>query len=117
MAFYTDIIIDQGSAYNATVPVLTLNNLPLDLTQYSGRGQIRRNFKSTIAVDFNVEVYGDPEDGLVRISLTPAQTAAMKAGRYVFDIEVYTENDVDVIRVIEGQVTITPRATQPSSAP
>jgi hypothetical protein len=115
MAFYTDIIIDQGSAYNVTVPVLTLNNLPLDLTEYNGRGQIRRNYNATLAVDFLVQVYGDPTDGLVRISLTPAQTAAMKAGRYVFDIEVYTENDNDVIRVIEGQVTITPRATQPSS--
>ena len=59
---------------------------------------------------------GDSVNGLVRISLTPAQTAAMKAGRYVFDIEVYTEDDVDVIRVIEGQVTITPRATHPTSA-
>jgi hypothetical protein len=116
MAFYTDIIIDQGSAYNATLPVLTLNNLPLDLTTYSGRGQIRRNYKATLAVNFLVQIYGDPEDGLVRISLTPAQTSCMKAGRYVFDIEVYTENDNDVIRVIEGQVTITPRATSPSSS-
>lgn len=114
MAFYTDIIIDQGSAYNATLPVLTLNNLPLDLTLYSGRGQIRRNYKSSIAVDFLVEIYGDPKDGLIRISLSPAQTANMKDGRYVFDIEVYTEDDLDVIRVIEGQVTVTPRATQPS---
>lgn len=113
MAFYTDIIIDQGSAYNATLPVLTLNNLPLDLTGYMGRGQIRRNYNATLAVNFLVEVQGDPEDGLVRISLTPAQTSGMKAGRYVFDIEVYTANDNDVIRVIEGQVTITPRATRP----
>ena len=110
MAFYTDIIIDQGSAYNATLPVLTLNNLPLDLTNYSGRGQIRRNYNATLAVNFLVQVH---EDGLVRISLTPAQTSGMKAGRYVFDIEVYTANNNDVIRVIEGQVTITPRATRP----
>jgi hypothetical protein len=115
MAFYTDIIIDQGSAYNVTIPVLALNNLPLDLTNYMGRGQIRRNYNATLAVDFLVQVFGDPADGLIRVSLTPAQTSSMKAGRYVFDIEVYTANDNDVIRVIEGQVTITPRATKPSS--
>lgn len=113
MAIYTDIVIDQGSAYSAIIPVLALNNLPMNLTGYSGRGQIRRNYNATLAVDFLVEILEDPTDGIIKISLTPAQTASMKAGRYVFDIEVYTENDVDVIRVIEGQVTITPRATKP----
>lgn len=110
MAFYTDIIIDQGSGYTATIPVCTLNKFPLDLTNYFGRGQIRRNYSASLAVDFRVEVQGDPTNGLIQISLTPQQTATMKAGRYVFDIEVYNEDNV--IRVIEGQVTINPRVTQ-----
>jgi hypothetical protein len=116
MAFYTDIIIDQGSAFNATIPVLALNNFPLDLTLYSGRGQIRRNYSASTAVNFTVEILEPETSGQVRISLTPTQTADMKAGRYVFDIEVYTENDNDVIRVIEGQVTINPRVTRPPIA-
>jgi hypothetical protein len=115
MAFYTDIIIDQGSAFNATIPVLALNNFPLDLTLYSGRGQIRRNYSASTAVNFTVEILEPETSGQVRISLTPTQTADMKAGRYVFDIEVYTENDNDVIRVIEGQVTINPRVTGSTS--
>jgi hypothetical protein len=115
MAFYTDIIIDRGAAYNSTLPILGLNHLPLDLTLYSARGQIRRNYNATLAVDFNIEILEPKTQGLLRISLTPSQTASMKPGRYVFDIEVYTENDNDVIRVIEGQVTVTPRATQPNA--
>ena len=112
MAFYTDLYIDQGTSYNAVLPVKALNGLPLDLTEYDGRGQIRRNFKSSQATNFNIDIV-DPTAGLINISLTPTQTGALKAGRYVFDIEVYTTNNADVIRVIEGQVTINPRATQP----
>ncbi len=114
MAAYTDIFIDQGSAYTATIPVFATNGVPLNLAAYAGRGQIRKSYTSSTAVDFDVQIV-DAENGQVRIRLTPQQTAGMKPGRYVFDIEIYTpalpENDV--IRISEGQVTITPRVTRP----
>lgn len=111
MAFYTDIIIDQGTSYNAVIPVRALNGLPLNLTEYSGAGQIRRNYNSTASVDFNVDIV-DPEAGLINISLTPVKTASLNPGRYVFDIVVHTSDFLDVIRVIEGQITINPSATK-----
>ena len=44
------------------------------------------------------------------ISLTNAQTNAMKAGRYVYDVEI-TSSGGTKTRVLEGQLEITPGVT------
>jgi hypothetical protein len=38
----------------------------------------------------------------------------MRDGRYVYDIEIVHATLGTVIRVVEGQITVTPRATRPS---
>jgi hypothetical protein len=111
MAQYSDVFIDQGSSYSATIPVLKSNGLPLDLSGYIARGQIRRNYTSSAYIDFIAAIV-DAEGGLITISLTPAQTASLKPGRHMFDVEVATVGDLDVKRVSEGQIHITPRVTQ-----
>jgi hypothetical protein len=111
MAQYTDITIDQGSTYSGKIPVVGSNKLPVDLTGYSARGQIRRSYSSLTAVPFTINI-DDPQSGVIFINLTPAQTSAMKPGRYVFDVEIYNVDETDVIRVSEGQAEITPRATK-----
>jgi len=111
MAQYSDIFVDQGSSYFATIPVLKSNGLPLDLTNYMVRGQVRRNYTATTYTNFTSAIT-DAEGGIITVSLTPAQTAALKAGRHLFDIEVYTVGDQDVKRIAEGQMHVTPRVTQ-----
>lgn len=111
MAQYTDITIDQGSTYSGKIPVVGSNKLPVDLTGYSARGQIRRSYSSLTSVAFSTSIQ-DPESGVIFVNLTPAQTGAMKPGRYVFDVEIYNTNGSDVIRVSEGQAEVTPRATK-----
>ena len=110
MAQYSDITIDQGSTYIGRIPVVDSNKLPVDLTAYEARGQIRRSYTSINAVSFNTLI-DDPESGVVTISLSPQETADMRPGRYVFDVEIYTADESDVIRISEGQVEVTPRAT------
>ena len=113
MAQYTDITIDQGSTYSGKIPVIGANKLPVDLTGFSARGQIRRSYSSLTFVNFSTSI-DDPSSGEIYINLTPTQTGAMKPGRYVFDVEIYNINETDVIRVCEGQAEITPRTTKPS---
>jgi hypothetical protein len=36
----------------------------------------------------------------------------LKSGRYVYDIEIYRASPAEVIRVLEGQVEITPSVVQ-----
>jgi len=111
MATYSDIFIDQGSTFTLTIDVPDANGLPFDLSDYTARGQIRKTYMSTNAIDFTVDI-NDPDTGKVNISLTAAQTRVMKAGRYVYDVEVYNSED-HVIRIREGQVEISPAVTYP----
>ena len=47
----------------------------------------------------------------VEISLTPEQTSALKAGRYVYDVEISSGGGVKT-RVVEGIVTVNPGITR-----
>jgi hypothetical protein len=111
MATYSDIFIDQGSTYSSTVDVLESNGLAYNLTGYSARGQVRKSYASQNAIDFTTNI-NLPTQGKVNISLNSAQTRSMKAGRYVYDIEVFN-NSGHVIRISEGQVEISPATTRP----
>ena len=106
MATYSNIYIDQGSTYTSVIPVKDNNGLPLDLSDYSSRGQIRKSYSSNVKVPFTTSITS-PLEGKVSLSLTASQTRAMKAGRYVYDVEIYNGSD-DVIRIAEGQVEINP---------
>jgi hypothetical protein len=48
--------------------------------------------------------------GDITISLTATETSAIKAGRYVYDIEI--ASSVETLRVLEGIVTVTPEVTK-----
>lgn len=113
MAIYANIFIDQGSTFSSIVTVNGSDGLVFNLTGYTARGQIRKAFASTSYTAFTVEI-NNPAGGEIIISLTAAQTAALSAGRYVYDIEIVETTSGAVTRVIEGQVEISPRVTRVS---
>jgi hypothetical protein len=111
MATYSNIYIDQGSTYASVIDVKDGNGLPFNLTGYTSRGQIRKSYSSINAINFVTSI-NLPLQGKVGISLTAAQTRAMKSGRYIYDVEIFNSGG-QVIRVTEGQVEISPASTQP----
>jgi hypothetical protein len=109
MANYSNLFIDQGSDFNFIVD-LTPTIGSADLTNYTHKGQLRKTYTSTNAVDFNISINNTNKE--LTGSLTAAQTGALKAGRYVYDIEIRSADDTPIVtRVVEGQVDITPRVT------
>lgn len=106
MAVYANIVIDQGSDFTSTVEVEDTTGGPADLTNYTAFGQIRKTYKSVTAYSLNATV-ANASEGKLRLSLTNAETSLLKAGRYVYDVEV-TSPSGTVSRVIEGQVEVTP---------
>ena len=110
MAIYADITADQGSNFSSEVTVVEIDDSPIDLTNYTARGQIRRSYTSSTSTSF-VTAINSPTSGTVSISLTAATTSAMKAGRYLYDIEIISSTNV-VTRVIEGQFILTPSVTR-----
>ena len=52
----------------------------------------------------------DAATGVVTLSLTAAETTALDAERYVYDLEI-TSSVGAVTRVIEGLITVRPQVT------
>ena len=112
MAIISNIVIDQGTTFQAEIDVTDNSGNILDLDGYTVAGQMRRTYSSTTATDFTAAVASAAE-GTVSISLTPVQTNALKAGRYVYDVEITDAGGI-VTRVVEGQVEVTPGVTRAS---
>ena len=106
MATYSNIYIDQGSTYSSIIDVKDNNKLPFNLTGYQSRGQIRKSYSSANATVFATNI-NLPLEGKVAVSLTAGQTRSLKAGRYIYDVEIFNDGG-HVVRIAEGQVEINP---------
>tara|TARA_Y100001937_G_scaffold18849_1_gene26063 strand:+ start:33380 stop:33718 length:339 start_codon:yes stop_codon:yes gene_type:complete len=111
MAVYSNLTVDQGTDFSIAIDVTDSSGTVLDLTGFTAKGQIRRSFNSSTAVDITCTVRSPATDGILDISLTNAQTNAMKAGRYVYDVEITSSGGVKD-RVLEGQIEVMPGVTQ-----
>ena len=111
MGAKANIIIDQGADFATSITVADTSGNVVDLTGYTGRGQMRKHYTSSTKVDFTI-VFGTPRtDGKVTLSLSNVQTAAMESGRYVYDAELITASNT-VSRLVEGIATVTPEVTR-----
>ncbi|WP_019558480.1 hypothetical protein [Thioalkalivibrio sp. ALE12] len=100
-----NIEIQQGSTWART---LNFGETPIDSLEF--RGQIRRTHDDPeVLAEFSFENLGDNR---LAVSLDPASTEAIPAGRHVFDIEAYTTEDEFVARLLEGRADVSPEVTR-----
>ena len=111
MASISNLTIDQGTTYSVTITVNDDTGSARNLTGYTGRSQMRRSYYTSANTAFTVSVT-NPANGEISITLTAAQTANVKAGRYVYDLELVNAKSTTVERVVEGIVTIYPEVTR-----
>lgn len=111
MAIISNLVIDQGASFSASIDVTDSDGDALNLTGYTAAGQMRRTYSSTTATDFTASIQSASQ-GTVRITLTATETNAIKAGRYVYDVEITNTSTQEVIRIVEGQVEVTPGVTR-----
>jgi hypothetical protein len=109
MATVRHLVIDQGTTFSLTLTVADSNGNALNLTGYTLRGQLRKSYGSTSYTSFTTSS-GDLSGGELTIALTATQTSSLRAGRYVYDIEI--DNAGEVTRVLEGIITVTPEVTR-----
>ena len=110
MASISNIFIDQGATFTTTVTVTDANGDAVNLSGYSVAAQIRKTFLSSTATSFTATI-SNASSGEITISLSPTQTAALEAGRFVYDV-VITASGGTKTRVVEGQVTVNPSVTR-----
>lgn len=109
MATKANLYIDQGSTFSTTVTITDSNGDALDLSGYTGAGQVRKSYTSSTAYNFNVAVGNTT--GVITLSMTANVTANIAGGRYLYDVEL-TSNTGLISRVIEGIVTVNPNITK-----
>ena len=109
MAVYANLTVDQGTDFSSSVDVTDADGDPVALTGYSVSGQIRKHYNSSTKVDFTATV-SNASAGIISLSLSAATTNAMKAGRYVYDVEIDLSGTKT--RVLEGQLEVTPGVTR-----
>lgn len=106
--------MDQGSNWDLNVVYKDANGNPINLTGYTAAMQLRQNYNSDTAVltlstsDGGITITG--AEGKLVLSATAAQTGALDAGFYVYDLEI-TSGGV-VTRLIQGQITVAGEVTR-----
>ena len=110
MAVYSNLTVDQGTDFTMSVDVTDTDGDALNLTWFTVAGQVRRSYFSTTAVNFTCAV-SNATSGIITVSLSGTQSDAMKAGRYVYDVEITNAGGTKT-RVLEGQLEIMPAVTK-----
>lgn len=111
-----NILIEQGAHFELPIQ-WKVDTVPVDLTGYSARMQIRENFDSLLITASLTSVVGggieftDPEEGklLVTIPGTLSQNFTLKTG--VYDLELVAPSG-KITRLLQGTYSLSPEVTK-----
>ena len=103
--------IDQGSDFVLDL-VIKEDGTAKDLTDYSARAQMRSTKgSSTLPGTFTCTI-PNATAGEVKMELLNATSSAISSGKYYYDLELYTANDLLVSRLMGGSIILTPEVTR-----
>jgi len=107
------IQIDQGADFGQTLRFYTdsTNTTPKDISGYQFRSKARygTHKNDNDVVEFTAAIT-DAANGVVNFALTDTQTAAMKAGKWKYDLEMVDAGGT-VSRIMWGDLEVAPEAT------
>lgn len=117
MAQYEELTIDQGTDVAIEIHMVDANGSKKDLTNHTITAKMKKTFNSDSdgTTSFTTVIKNPSSDGIVTLSLTNSQTDALKAGRYVYDVELsFVDSDSNTIieRVLEGNLMVSPSVTR-----
>jgi hypothetical protein len=110
MATISNLVIDQGTTFSSIITLTNQDGTAMNLTGYTVASQFRKSFQSSTATSFTASIY-DAATGKIRLQLSAAASSDVKAGRYLYDIEL-TSGAGEKSRALEGLVIITPEITK-----
>ena len=117
-----NLFIDQGSDFAVDL-VIKENGSAMDLTNYSGRGQLRSTHESTTITAYFKVTKTNPTGGALKVEIpngnwtdsggtTRQGSKDIPAGQYVYDLEIFTNADGVVKRIMKGTATVNPEVTR-----
>ena len=113
MAVYvSNIVINTGTTFAQSFTLEDVNtNSVLNLTDYTIKSEMRKHPGSTTGVTTFTSTVSSSAGGIIQIGLSTTQTAALKPGRYVYDVLLTDASGVRD-RVVEGMALVTQGATR-----
>jgi len=111
MAAVANLSIDQGATFTSDITVKDINGNVFDLTGYTAVAKLAKGYSSTRTRTAMTTAFAtDRTTGVLTISLTATQTAALDPERYVYDVEIISSSNT-VTRVLEGIITVRPEVS------
>ena len=99
-----NITIDSGTDFEQEYDMFEVGGKSVDLTNHTARAQIRKHRGSLTTTSFIVG-FPDRAKGKVKLTIPSYVTAAMKPGRYIYDI-LFTKPGGTKEIVLEGTVRV-----------
>jgi len=116
MAQKANLVIEQGSKYVQFIQVINADGSVKDLTGYSARMEVRPNAASdTVLLSASTdtgEISINAPGGIVTITIGAAATTLLDWNTGVYDIEVYTVDPEEVLRILEGNIALSHEVTR-----
>lgn len=111
-----DLVIEQGATWSQAVQWKTGSPATaVNLTGYTARMQLRSSVSASTAALLltteNGRIALTVNTGTITLSVSATDTAALTAGRYVYDLELVSGGG-QVTRVMEGVVTVSAEVTR-----
>lgn len=115
MAENYKLVIDQGASLELSLLFTNENNVPLNLTGYTARMQLRTSYTAlnpTIELTTeNNRILLLPLEGKMTLALPASVTTTIPPQRYVYDFEMVSPTGF-VTRALEGDCIVTPEVTR-----
>lgn len=110
MAGHLNIEIEQGADFSETFTYYPDGTTAQDWTGWTGAAQVRATYASADPVlEFDVDANSS---GVVTLTASATDTAALTPGRGVWDLEMTQTSDSSVLRLLSGRVLISPEVTR-----
>jgi hypothetical protein len=112
MSTFIEYTVNQGASFRAQLQIKDDVGVGISLVPYTVSGQVRRSY-SSLNVSANIVcTMIDSPNGVLQLSMDYANTANVRAGRYVFDVEAFNSGTGEKVRLVEGMMTFTPEVTR-----
>ena len=108
-----NFVCPQGSTFRRTL-TYTLDAVPVNLSGYSSRLQVRQAYYSdnplvSLVSGSGITMGGSA--GTIDILISASATSSFPTGTHVYDLEIVSPSNI-VDRLIEGTFNVTPEVTR-----